>query len=157
VLLTGIVPAYIAERLAAALITDQKVIDEVITATNLQRHAETAAQQQAEAMAYHEAFRPHLRAETERRVPQPIHGAAMFGTVAMRIVTLPERVWIANELDRDLIVKRAIRAHYRNCQGKVPTFGKITSYMLVLGTRRVRRSRAAVQCHQRSGWTPVRG
>ena len=34
-LLTGIVQAYIAQHLAAAMIIEQSVIDEVITATNL--------------------------------------------------------------------------------------------------------------------------
>jgi hypothetical protein len=86
----------------------------------------------ADERAYHAAFKPYLRCETEHDVPQPIFIAAMLGVTNLRVVQLPRSAWTAPEDRRDEIVKAAIHDHYRRTGGRVPAFGQITGYSLVL-------------------------
>ena len=82
--------------------------------------------------AYRARFKPYLRAETEHDVPQPIFIAAMLGVRNLREVPLPASAWELPEDQRDKIVKAAIRDHHRRTQGRVPTFGRIIRYALIV-------------------------
>jgi hypothetical protein len=94
------------------------------------RHGE--AERRAAERAYYATFRPHLRAETERRVSEPLHVAGMVNPVQLRLVSLPREVWRADAIARDRIVGKAIRRHYRRRKGQAPTCGKIVGYALIL-------------------------
>src|SRR5439155_21617752 len=82
--------------------------------------------------AYRVSFRPHLQVQTERVVPSPIFVAAMLTVARLRIVRLPNRALTANEETRDRIIKTIIIDHWRENGGRVPAFGGITGYVLVL-------------------------
>jgi hypothetical protein len=86
----------------------------------------------ADERAYHAAFKPYLRCETEHDVPQPIFIAAMAGVANLRMVPVPASTWKVPEDRRDEILMAAIRQHYRRAEGRVPTFGKIRRYSLVV-------------------------
>ena len=77
-------------------------------------------------------FEPHLQVETERRVPSPIFLAAMIGIRALRHVPVPDEVWTANEAKRDALVRAAIKKHFARCDGVIPSFGRITGYLLAI-------------------------
>jgi hypothetical protein len=77
-------------------------------------------------------FEAHLQVETEREVPDPIFIAGMIGIRALRYVPIPDEVWTANEDKRDTLVRAAIKQHYRRCGGMIPSFGRITGYVLVM-------------------------
>jgi hypothetical protein len=77
-------------------------------------------------------FEPHLEVETERRIPEPIFVAAMIGIRALRHVRVPDKVWTSTEAKRDALVRVAIKKHYERCEGNIPSFGRITGYVLVL-------------------------
>jgi hypothetical protein len=81
--------------------------------------------------AYRAAFKPHLRTETTRTIPEPIFIAALLGTARLRHVEVSSEVWNASTNDRDRLVKRAIQDHYGERDGYVPAFGSIVSYTLV--------------------------
>ncbi len=132
ILLTGQLTPFVARHLASALQVEPTIIDEAIAETAAQHEAEATAQWQAAERRYYESFRPYLRAETERRIPQPIHIAALFRTVEQRLVPLPDEVWHAGVATRDHMVKAAIFGHHRQQQGRVPAFGKIVGYALIL-------------------------
>ena len=131
VLLTGIAPPFIQEKLADALQIDQELLDAVLVATAQQIHDETRTQVLAREDAYRAAFRPHLQVATERRVPSPIFVAALLGTARLRIVPISDAAFAASEDHRDQIVKTTIIEHYREHRGQVPAFGAITAYLLV--------------------------
>jgi hypothetical protein len=76
-------------------------------------------------------FEPHLQVETERQIPNPIFLAGMIGVRALRCVPVPDVVWTSHEAKRDALVKAAIKKHYERCDGIVPSFGRITGYVLV--------------------------
>jgi hypothetical protein len=86
----------------------------------------------ADECAYHTSFKPYLRCETEHDVPQPVFIAAMLGVRNLRVVPLPASTWKVPEDQRDQIVKVAIQQHYRHTDGRVPAFGKIRRYSLVV-------------------------
>src|SRR5438874_10522478 len=46
--------------------------------------------------AYRPAFKPHLRTETTRTIPEPIFIAALVGT-GLRLVSVPDEIWSACE------------------------------------------------------------
>jgi len=86
----------------------------------------------ADERAYHAAFKPYLRCETEHDIPEPIFIAGMLGVANLRVVPLPSSTWKVPDDRRDQIVRAAIRRHYHHTHGRVPAFGKILRYSLVL-------------------------
>jgi hypothetical protein len=129
---TGAVPRHMAAHLADALKVDKPLMAAVITATDRQREDEARAHLLARESAHGAAFRPHLRVETERVIPQPIFVAALFGTARLRHVAVPDEVWSASGDERERWVKQAIQAHYRERHGSVPAFGAIIGYTVVV-------------------------
>lgn len=130
-LIAGTTAPLITKNLAAGLEIEQDLLDEVLLVTTRQQHDEARARFLAEEREYRDSFRPHLRVETERRIPQPIFVAALMTVERLRIVRLPAEAFIAGEDDRDTVIKRAILEHYESQHGQVPAFGAITGYTLV--------------------------
>jgi hypothetical protein len=130
-LMTGTVPPHMAKHLAVALEVDDTLVDAVVAATTRQQQDEARALILAREAAYRAAFKPHLRTETTRTIPEPIFVAALLGTARLRHVEVSSEVWNASANDRDRLVKRAIQDHYDERDGYVPAFGLIVSYTLV--------------------------
>jgi hypothetical protein len=65
-------------------------------------------------------------------VPSPIFVAALLTVARLRIVPLPDGALTANDEARDRIIKTIIIEHWREKRGRVPAFGGITGYLLVL-------------------------
>jgi hypothetical protein len=128
---TGTVPAHMRKHLSSALELDEGVIDSVVESTSRQRQDEWRAWLLAEEKEHMARFQPHLRTETARTVPQPIFIAALIGTARLRLVEVPSEIWEASADDRNLLVKQAIRDHYRAHKAHVVPFGAILSYTLV--------------------------
>jgi hypothetical protein len=61
------------------------------------------------------------------RIPAPVAKCAR-----LRIVRLPDSALTANDEARDHIIKPIIIDHWRENGGRVPAFGGITGYVLVL-------------------------
>ena len=130
-LMTGTVPPYMRKLLADALEVDDTLVDAVVAATTRQQQDEARALILAREAAYRAAFKPHLRTETTRTIPEPIFIAALLGIARLRHVEVSSEVWNASADDRDRLVKRAIQDHYGERDGYVPAFGAIVSYTLV--------------------------
>jgi hypothetical protein len=130
-LVTGTVPPQMRKHLAATLEADDALVDAVVAATTRQQQDEARALILAREAAYRAAFKPHLRTETTRTIPEPIFIAALLGTARLRHVEVSSEVWNASADDRDRLVKRAIQDHYGERDGYVPAFGAIVSYTLV--------------------------
>lgn len=130
-LTTGRVPCHMAGHLAQALEIDQSILDAVIESTARQHRDEWRSwllNREKEHIAH---FRPHLRTETTRTVPQPIFIAALIGTARFRLVELPPEIWDVSIVDRNRLVKQVIQDHYRAHKGHEVPFGAILSYTLV--------------------------
>lgn len=132
VLLTGVVASHIAEYLANALEVDDALVESVIGATTCQKRDEACVRRVDTEQAYRASFRPHLQVQTERAVPSPIFVAALLTVARLRIVHLPDEALTVNEEARDRIIKPIIIEHWRENGGRVPAFGGITAYVLVL-------------------------
>jgi hypothetical protein len=65
-------------------------------------------------------------------VPSPIFVAALLTVARLRIVHLPNRALTANDEPRDGIIKNIIIAHWHENGGRVPAFGGIGGYVMVL-------------------------
>jgi hypothetical protein len=65
-------------------------------------------------------------------VPSPIFVAALLTVARLRIVRLPREALTANDEARDGIIKTIIIDHWRENDGRVPAFGGVTGYILVL-------------------------
>jgi hypothetical protein len=131
-LLTGVVPPFAERKLAGVLEADQEFLDTVLLATARQLHDEARSRILAREDGYRAAFRPHLQVTTERRDPSQIFIAALFTVKRLRIVPLPDEAFSADEDARDRLIKATIIEHYRERAGHVPTFGRITGYLLVV-------------------------
>jgi hypothetical protein len=131
VLTSGMVPAFIAGNLGAALDVEPDAVRTAMAETEAERRAEAAAQREAEDGEYRASFRPHLRVETEYERPSPIFLVAMLGLARLRIVPISDAVWAADEVASECIVRAAIADHYRRRGGRLPAFGKIVGYTLV--------------------------
>jgi hypothetical protein len=131
-LITGTAPPLIAKHLANALEVDQDLIDAILLTTARQQHDERRSKILARESAYPVAFRPHLRCETARTVPEPIFVAALIGTARLRLVALPDHTREAGADVRESLIKRAICDHYSERNGHVPAFGAIESYTFVV-------------------------
>jgi len=131
-LMTGTTSPVIAPRLADALEIEPELIDQILVATARQQQDEGRAQILKRERAYRDRFRPHLRVETERRIPSPIFVAALCTTARLRIVPTPGEIWRATPDNRNELLKRVIREHFSAVRGWVPAFGRITAYAAVL-------------------------
>jgi hypothetical protein len=67
----------------------------------------------------------------ERIIPEPIFIAASR-SARLQFVELPPETWEANAEERERLVGQAIQDHYRARHGRVPAFGGIISYTLVM-------------------------
>jgi hypothetical protein len=130
-LTTGKVPHHMWSHLAQALEIDQSILDAVIESTARQQQDEWRAWLLDRGKEHIADFRPHLRTETARTVPEPIFIAALIGTARFRLVELPSEVWDVSTADRNRLVKQAIQDHYQAHKGDVVPFGAILSYTLV--------------------------
>jgi hypothetical protein len=131
-LLTGMAGAHIAKPLAEALEVDDALVESVIGAATNQKHDEAGARRVESERAYCNSFRPHLQVQTERAVPSPIFVAALLTVTRLRIVRLPDLALTANDEARDRIIKPIIIDHWRENGGRVPAFGGVMGYVLVL-------------------------
>ena len=131
-LMTGTVPSVASKNLASALEIDQAIVDAMLSATARQK----GDMKRAAVLAYEDTYRadfvPHLQVQTERRIPSPIFAAAMIGVARLRVVPLPDEAITATGSKRAETLKRVITNHYCERRGGIPTFGKITGYILVL-------------------------
>jgi hypothetical protein len=149
VLLRGLVTPNVAKHLADPLKADDALVGSVIDATMRQNRDEARLDHPLWKLqdvmsgnkrvlrveserAYLASFRPHLQVQTERAVPSPIFVAALLTVARLRIVLLPDGALTANEEARDRIVKLIIIDHWRENGGRVPAFGGIMGYVLVL-------------------------
>jgi hypothetical protein len=130
-LTSGMVPAFIAGNLGAALDVEPDAVRTAMAETEAERRAQAAAQREAEDREYRANFRPHLRVETECERPSPIFLVAMLGLSSLRIAPISDAVWTADEIASECIVRAAIADHYQRCGGRLPAFGKIVGYTLV--------------------------
>jgi hypothetical protein len=132
VLLTGAVTSHIAKHLANVLDLDDALAEAMIDATTRQKRDEASRRRVESARASCNSFRPHLQVQTQRAVPSPIFVAVLLTVARFRIIALPDEALIANEEARDGIIKTIIIDHWREHGGRVPAFGGITGYVLVL-------------------------
>jgi hypothetical protein len=56
----------------------------------------------------------------------------MLTVARLRIIRLPDEALTANDETRDRIIKTIIADHWHENNGRVPAFGGITGYVLVL-------------------------
>ena len=131
-LLTGAVPLRIAKHLAEALEIDDALLGSVIGATTRQKRDEARERRVESERAYLAFFRPHLQVQTERYVPSPIFIAALLTVARLRIVRVPDEALTVNDEARDRIIKSVIIGHWGENDGRVPAFGGIIGYVLVL-------------------------
>jgi hypothetical protein len=131
-LTTGAVPPLIAQHLADALQVDEAIVDAVTAATARQQQDEASQRTLARETAYRTTFRPHLRCETERAIPEPLFIAALLTSARLRLVSVCPETWQVSGDERDRLLKRAIQEHFREHRGHVPSFGAITGYTAVL-------------------------
>jgi hypothetical protein len=82
--------------------------------------------------AYCASFRPHVQVQTERTIPSPIFVAAMLTVARLRSIHLPDDALATNDEARNRFIKTIIIDHWRENNGRVPSFGGITGYVLVL-------------------------
>jgi hypothetical protein len=131
-LTTGTVPPQIATHLAEALQVDAALVAAVMAATAQQQRDEASQLILARETAYRTAFRPHLRCETEREIPEPLFIAALMTSARLRLVSVCPKTWHLSGDERDRRLKRAIQDHYRQHVGRITAFGAILGYTAVL-------------------------
>jgi hypothetical protein len=131
-LTTGTVPPLIAKHLAAALQVDEELLVSLMAATARQQQDEAYQRILVREAAYRTAFKPHLRCETERAIPEPLFVAALLTSARLRLVPVCSETWQASADERDRLLKRAIQDHYRERRGHVPSFGAIVGYTAVV-------------------------
>jgi hypothetical protein len=131
-LTTGTVPPQIAKHLADALRVDEKLVVTVVSATARQQQDEASQRTLARETAFRTAFQPHLLCETERAIPEPLFVAALLTSARLRLVPVCSETWQVSADERDRQLKAAIREHYREHRGHVPSFGAIVGYTVVV-------------------------
>ena len=129
---TGTVPPQIAKHLADALEVDEAIVAAVIRATARQQRDEACQQILARETAYRTAFKPHLRCETEREIPEPIFVAALLTVDRSRLVPVCPETWHASADERDRLLRRAIQNQFCERKGHVMGFGAIVGYTAVV-------------------------
>jgi hypothetical protein len=130
-LTTGTVPP-IAQHLADALQVNEVVVAAVMEATAQQQRDEASQRILAREATYRTAFKPHLRCETEREIPEPIFIAALLTSARLRLVPVSSETWHMSAGERDRELKASIQDHYREHRGHVPSFGAIVGYTAVV-------------------------
>jgi len=131
-LMTGAPSPITAGKLGETLEIEQDLVDAIMLATLRQKSDEARVQMLDREEAYMRSFRPHLRSETARTIPEPIFIAALLTTARLRVVPTPEDIWSASPDERDRTLKRAIREHFRDQRGSVSAFGRIVGYTAVV-------------------------
>jgi hypothetical protein len=131
-LTTGTVPPLIAQHIAEALQVDEAIVDAVTATTARQQQDKASQRTLVRETAYRTAFRPHLRCETERDVPEPLFVAALLTSARLRLVPVFPETWQVSGDERDRRLKRAIQDHYREHAGRVTAFGAILGYTAVV-------------------------
>jgi hypothetical protein len=131
-LTTGTIPPQIAKHLADALQVDKALVAAVISATTRQQQDEACQRTLARETAYRTAFKPHLRCETGRAIPEPLFVAALLTSARLRLVPVFSEAWQVSADERDRLLKRAIQDHYREHSGRVTAFGAIVGYTAVV-------------------------
>jgi hypothetical protein len=130
-LLTGVVTSHVANH-PQALEVDDALLEALIGATTLQKRDEAGERRVESERAYLASFRPHLQVQTQRAVPSPIFVAALLTVNRLRSIRLPDEALAVNDEARDRIIKTIIIDPWREHGGRVPAFGGITGYVLVL-------------------------
>jgi hypothetical protein len=147
--LRGSVAPHVANQLANLLEADDALVGAVIDATKRQTRDEARLDRTLWKLqdaisgkkrrcrveserVYRASFRPHLQVQTERAVPSPIFVAALLTVTRLRVIRLPGEALKANDEGRDRIIKTIIIDHWRENSGRVPAFGGIMGYALVL-------------------------
>jgi transcriptional regulator with XRE-family HTH domain len=128
----GTVPPQIAKHLADALEVDEALVAAVMAATARQQQDEASQRILARETAYRTAFRPHLRCETEREIPEPLFIAALLTSARLRLVPVCSGTWQVSADERDRLLKRAIQDHYSQHAGRITAFGAIVGYTAVV-------------------------
>jgi hypothetical protein len=131
-LTTGTSPPQIAKHLADALLADEATVAAVMAATARQRQDEACQRILVRETSYRTTFKPHVRCETEREIPEPLFVAALLTSARLRLVQVCAETWHASADERDRLLKRAIQDHYREHRGHVPSFGAIVGYTAVV-------------------------
>jgi hypothetical protein len=116
-LMTGTVPPLIAQHLADALQVDEALVAAVISTTARQQQDEACQSILAREAAYRTAFKPHLRCETERTIPEPLFIAALLTSARLRRVAVCPETWHMSADERDRQLKAAIQEHYHEHRG----------------------------------------
>jgi hypothetical protein len=129
---TGAVPPLIAKHLAEALQVDKELVAAAMTTTARQQQDEASRRTLARETAHRTAFRPHLRCETEREIPEPLFVAALLTSARLRLVPVSTETWHTGADERDRLLKAAIQEHYSEHRGHVPSFGAIIGYTGVM-------------------------
>ena len=65
-------------------------------------------------------------------MPTPIFVAALLTVARLRSIRLSDKALTVNDEARDRIIKTIIIGHWGENSGRVPAFGGITGYVLVL-------------------------
>jgi len=104
----------------------------VTAATARQQQDEASQRTLARETAYRTAFKPHLRCETERAIPEPLFVAALLTSARLRLVPVCSETWHASADERDRLLKRAIQDHYREHAARIIAFGAVVAYTAVL-------------------------
>lgn len=102
-----------------------------MAATERQHRDEAGRALLARESAYRAAFKPFLRTNTDRAIPEPIFVAALIGTARLRHVAVPDEVWLGDADYRDMLLKPIIQRHYQDSGGRVAAFGNIIGYTAV--------------------------
>src|ERR1700732_3848844 len=129
--MTGTPSPIIAGKLGETLEIEQDLVDAIMLATLRQKSDEARVQMLEREEAYVTSFRPQLRSETARTIPEPLFIADLLTTARLRVVPTPEDIWSASPDERDRTLKRAIREHFRDQRGSVSAFGRIVGYTAV--------------------------
>jgi hypothetical protein len=129
---TGTVPPLIAKHLADALLVDEAIVAAVMATTAQQQQDEASQRTLVRETAYRTAFKPHLRCETEREIPEPLFVVALLTSARLRLVAVCPETWQVSADERDRLLKCAIQDHYGEHAGRVMSFGAIVGYTAVV-------------------------
>ena len=108
-LTVGTVPPLIAQHLGDALQVGAELVAYVMAATARQQHDEASQRTLAREAAYRTAFKPHLRCETERAIPEPLFVAALLTSARLRLVAVSFETWQMSADERDRLLKVAVQ------------------------------------------------
>ena len=131
-LTTGKIAPLIAQHLAGALQVENELVAAVTAATARQQQDKASQRTLARGTGYRTAFKPHLRCETERAIPELFFVAALLTSARLRLVPVCSETWQLSSDERDRRLKRAIQEHYSERRGHVPAFGAIMGYTAVV-------------------------